>query len=500
MICPRCSVAQISVESQKCPVCGYSAAGGVIVQQPIPDEIQETLQTELGGRFQFQVLLRREARSILYLARDLAEERLVSLRLLPLPGPVDGDVLQRFEQSAVAAMGLRHPHIVPVLKYGLSRSLLWYSMDAMKGRTLTAVLQDAGAMDLEPCLELLEQLASGLEYVHRHGVVHGDVKPSNILVDAEGWARLSDVGIIHSVARAGGAAPEWRRLLSPEFMAPEQFDRRHVGPVADQFSLAAVAHVFLTGASIRPSWNRDPDLQADVPDTAPPVAIRRERMAPAVADAVERALAREPSGRHKSVLDFVAVLSGGDVANSGLLAGERPSRAPSVVTVPRSRSRIPWKVLTIVLFVAAAAAAVVTGLRDPRIAALFSDDPEPTPMPRLARPSFEELVPPPAAAIATPAAADSPMPAATPERAPARESRPVGGGPATLFVSSRPWGVLFVDGRRIGNTPRANIAVPPGRHVIRIERDGFVAFERTVQLASGAELRLTNIVLEPIAP
>lgn len=498
MICPRCSVAQISGESQKCPVCGYSAAGGVIVQQPIADEIHETIQTELESRFQFQVLLRREPRSILYLARDLEEERLVSLRLLPLPGPVDGEVLQRFEQAAAAAMSLRHPHIVPVLKYGLSRSLLWYSMDAMKGRTLTAVLQDAGPMALEPCLELLEQLASGLEYVHRHGVVHGAVKPSNILVDAEGWARLSDVGIIHSVARAGGTAPEWRRLLSPEFMAPEQFDRRHVGPVADQFSLAAVAHVFLTGASVRPSWHRNPDLPLEIPDTAPPVTIRRDRLAPAVADAIERALARDPSGRHKSVLDFVAVLSGGDVANTGLLAGERPSRAPAVVTVPKSRSRLPWKLLTIVVLVAAAATAVVAGLRDPRIAGLFVDAPEAAPAPRLARPTFEEPVRQPPA---TPAPADSvTAPPATPPRILERESRPVVGEPATLFVNARPWGVVFIDGRRIGNTPRANISVPAGRHVIRVERDGFVAYERTVQLASGAELRLTNIVLEPIAP
>ena len=69
-----------------------------------------------------------------------------------------------------------------------------------------------------------------------------------------------------------------------------------------------------------------------------------------------------------------------------------------------------------------------------------------------------------------------------------------------LFVSSRPWGVLYIDDRRIGNTPKVNLSIAPGTHVLRIERDGYAAFERVIEIRSGAELRITGIELEPIRP
>ena len=104
MICPRCSVAEISPETHQCVLCGFSPTGVVAAPRPERvDEVYETVQRELGDRFELQVLLRRERHTILYLALDLEDDRLVTLRLIPRLGPADGDLVHRFAQAATLA-------------------------------------------------------------------------------------------------------------------------------------------------------------------------------------------------------------------------------------------------------------------------------------------------------------------------------------------------------------------------------------------------------------
>lgn len=497
MICPRCSVAEVSPLTGRCVLCGFVPAGGVAVRQAVADEVLETVQRELAARFQLQVLLRRDRRSNLYVARDLEDDRLVALRLIPSPGPVDGELLQRFEQAAVVGAQLRHPHLAPVHRYGVTESLLWYSMEPVKGRTLATVLE-RGPMTVPACQQLLEQVASGLEYMHRNGVVHGGLSPVSVLIDGEGWVRVTDPGIVAAVFRAAVPQSEWEELLDPAFAAPEVLDRRFVGPAADQYSLALLAHQCLAGR---------PACAGETID-----AVRRERAAgvepadlarpdiPAfAATAIARALRDTPSERFGSVLDFVAVLSGAAFRPSG--AGLSPSTSPAgppVLVVPDNeppgrRRRLALWLIALLVLVAGGAWGLYQVQRAragrwvvaPSTVRAVPLTPPPVTAPGDAEPRAEP------GAAAAPPVTSPPPPRSAPAPAPAT---------ATLFVNASPWGVAYLNGDRLGNTPRANVSVTAGVHVLRVVRDGYVPFEREIRLRPGQVLRVTDIVLEPIRP
>src|SRR3990170_4878603 len=127
MICPRCSVAEISSDTNVCELCGYTLLGShqVAVQTRVADEVFETVQRELADRFEMQVMIRRDRGSTLYLARDTEDDQMVGLRLIPRQGPVEGSLIHRFAQTATLAAQLRHPHLLPIRKHGVTTSLLW---------------------------------------------------------------------------------------------------------------------------------------------------------------------------------------------------------------------------------------------------------------------------------------------------------------------------------------------------------------------------------------
>lgn len=507
MICPRCSVAEVSPVTGRCVLCGYVPVGGVSVQQAVADEVLETVQRELAGRFQLQVLLRRDRKSNLYLARDLEDDRLVALRLIPRPGPVDDELIQRFEQAAAVATRLRHPHLIPLHRHGVTTSLLWYSMEPVKGRTLATVLE-RGPLGQGACEQMLEQIASGLEYLHRNGVIHGGLNPVSVLVDGDGWARITDPGIMASVFRAAVPRSEWEAVLAPAYAAPEVLERRLVGPAADQYSLALLAYQCLTGRAACTGETIE-DVRRERVAGLDPVDLVRPDVPPFVATAIARALRDAPAERFGSVLDFVAVVSGAALrpAGGGLSPAVAPGGPPLVLLPdnepPVSRRRRFLLLLTGLGLATAATWGLLRLQRAPAQtwvitppaaapqtpAAPVPDSPSPLPEPDSA----------PASTPAAPTDAQPPVPTDAPP--PARRPSPDGVlAIARLYVNAFPWGRVLVDGRSIGNTPRANVEIPAGVHTLRVVRDGYVPFEREIRLTPGQVLRITDIVLEPIRP
>ena len=503
MICPRCSVAEVSPETQRCVLCGYAPEGGVAVLGTAVDEVLETVQRELADRFELQALLRRERLSTLYLARDLDSDRLVTLRMVPRPGPVETDLLPRFVQATALAGRLQHPHVVSVLSHGVTQSLIWYAMETVKGRTLAAMLERAGPMEFARCQALLEQVASGLEYLHRHGLFHGALSPSTLLVDGDGWLRVADVGTLYALARAGGPESSWWNLLDPAYVAPEVARGRGVGPAADQYALGMLSLRCLAGPAVP---NAD-DASGPPAEASPRQALEDllgPGVPPHVPTAIARAVRQDPSERFSNVLDFVAVLGGAGVRASGAAGAIPRSGIPTVVVPepalehrPRGRFRLPA-----LLAVVALAAAGLTW------AVLHRPAAESGP------PRWAEA---PAAAAPRPAQVPSDVAAepAVPDPTPRRpEPAPVRAGPApvaqtapapaaataTLSVNSTPWGAVYLGDRLLGNTPRANVEVPAGTHLLRVVRDGYEAFEQEIRLQPGQSLRLLDIVLAPLRP
>jgi hypothetical protein len=500
MICPRCSVAEISPETHVCVLCGFSPTGVLAPAQPEPvDEIHETVQRELGDRFELQVLLRKEQHTILYLALDLEDDRVVALRLIPRLGPVDGDLVHRFAQAATLAAGLRHPHLVPMPKHGVTQFHFWCAMEPVKGRTLATLVEQQGRMELPRCLALLEQVASGLEYVHRNGVVHGGINPRSVLVQPEGWARISDVGTLAAIYRAGGPKSPWQGLLDLPYVAPEMTDSRLVGPAADQYSLAAIAYYCLTA---RPPVSGDTvdDVRRERALTMTPIGELLPDLPVSTATAITRALRDDPSERFGGVLDFVAVLSGGSVKPSGglLTPSSRPA-GETLVVVPEGeqpRRRIRWGVILTLLAVAAAAVVGMRWLQRP-LPQGWADAPSNITVPSAAGPAAAPPQPPAPAQ----AAADSAPAVVSQPTAPRRQPPPrPAAAPGKLSVNATPWGAVYLDDQLLGNTPRANVEVPSGDHLLRVVRDGFVTFERRIRIEPGGTLRLLDIVLQPLEP
>ena len=514
MICPRCSIARIPDGTHECPLCGFKPATNVLVEQAAVDQAWQAVQQALSDRFWLEGLERLGERSFVYRARDLANERTVALKVIPVSQSVDQEVAQRFERYAAQAADLQHAHIVPIFEYGVSRRFLWYSMEFIEAPSLAEVLREPGPMALEATLRIAEQVASALDFAHRRGVVHGNLKPSNIMVDSQQWVRVTDFAVLEAFGRAGAPRAGAPVLHRPEYMAPEQFHARAVGASADQYALAVILYRCLSGTLPFVGDSFEEVARQQLSDAPPRLADLRRDLPVPVLDAIQRALSKVPAGRFSTALDFTAALSGTSRLPKGAAAPRDAiaprSEGPPLLVVEGARRfgrrhLIAALAATIALAIAATAA-MRPDLRraaSNRIGGLFGWEGGPQ-----ADPQWETLDPlptsPQPAPVAEPSGAqEQGQSESTPEITAPPTSPPVPrqatpSRPGRLTVNSSPWGRVFIDGFFVGNTPQQERSLAPGNHLLRIEREGFVPFERQVRVRSGEALRLTDIVLRPI--
>ncbi len=511
MICPRCSIADISEDTHQCPLCGFAPSGGVLVE-PAQDEILEAVQEALDDRFQIQAVLRLGERSFVYLARELVHERLVALKVMPVAELVDHELAKRFEQRAAVAASLKHSHIVALYTYGASRNFLWYAMEHVHGQSLAEVLRTSGPMDLSTCLRIVEQVASALDHAHRQDIVHGNLKPTNIFIDDEKWVRVSDFAVLDAFGRPTSPKPGAPVLHRPEYMAPEQFFARSVGASADQYSFAVLVYQCLSGTLpfVGDSFEEVARLHANEPP--PRLSHLRPDLPLHVLEAIQRALSKVPGGRFATVLDFASALATGPSARASASRLTLPPRAsveatPVLVVQPDRRQQIRRLVIGATLVGLIGAAVVLAVIKPPfvqqmldaggrAVGAVTGSEPSEAGSPSLQwetldRPLSQNRMDP--LVIDSLPGADSAIAAPGPRQP--REIVPP--KPAQLFVNASPWGTIYLDGKSIGNTPKANVEMMPGVHTIRIERDGFEPFEREVTVKAGEVIRLLDIVLKP---
>ncbi|MFQ5702973.1 MAG: serine/threonine-protein kinase [Gemmatimonadales bacterium] len=351
MICPRCSAGEISETTDQCVVCGFAPLGSLVVGKPVVDEVRETVQREVQGLFHIDRLLHHGNRSVVYEARVAGTAERVALKAIPLQMGLQVDVAE-FERRADLAVSLSHSHLARLLDFGHTGALLWYSSELVGGGSLHDLLVDAGYVTKEKCLQIAEQVASALDYLHRRGVVHGNVKPRNILLDERGWVRLADAWVMSAFASDGTGGG---LRVEEAYRAPECVRGRGASPSADQFSLAAVA--------------RRIALEADGRGRAAGLAQCFEA-------AVCRALAPTPDRRFPSVLDFATALRG-DMAPTGsqfLVPDGRPRHSDILlIDPPDSGQHLPAvKIAVSVLIVFAVVfLAGVVWLRPPLWASLL---------------------------------------------------------------------------------------------------------------------------------
>jgi serine/threonine protein kinase len=183
--------------------------------------------------------------SNVYKAYDLVNERTVAVKILAPHLNLDEKFKARFTREAKVLSQLDHPHIIPVLDYGEVDGLLFFVMPFMTYGGLHHRMQKK-PMNVKEAMRVVDQICSALQYAHDRGVIHRDVKPSNILVDEDGNSFLSDFGFAHitdaSMSLTGSAV-----IGTPAYMAPEQLQEGEVTPLSDQYSLGVVLYRMSTG-------------------------------------------------------------------------------------------------------------------------------------------------------------------------------------------------------------------------------------------------------------
>src|SRR5436309_7086793 len=202
----------------------------------------------IAGRYRVERRLGVGGMSTVHLAFDHRLERNVALKLLAEHLADDPTFVSRFRREALAAARLVHPNIVQVFDFGFDEGQHQHFivMEHVPGHSCAELLRDRGHMDVDQAVEIIAQACRGLEYAHRHGVVHRDVKPGNLLVSDAEVIKLADFGIARatdqtSITQVGSV------LGTAAYLAPEQARGEEAGPRADIYSLGVVTSQLLSG-------------------------------------------------------------------------------------------------------------------------------------------------------------------------------------------------------------------------------------------------------------
>ncbi|MGW4847324.1 protein kinase domain-containing protein [Nocardia brasiliensis] len=258
------------------------------------------------GGYRLDRLLGRGGMGQVWLAYDDAGARWVALKLLPTELAADASYRKRFEREAEVVSKLRDPRIPRIHRFGEIDGRLFIDMEFVEGADLATMIA-AGPLGPATSVGIVGQVAAALDAAHRAGLVHRDVKPSNIVVHAGGFTYLIDFGIAHGIGQTA-VTTTGLAIGTLAYMAPERFTGK-ADARSDVYSLACVLYECLTGA--RPYGDTDPAQQMHAHlMTDPPRAGARNTAVPAALDAViTRGMAKNPADRYPTAGDFAAAAS-----------------------------------------------------------------------------------------------------------------------------------------------------------------------------------------------
>jgi eukaryotic-like serine/threonine-protein kinase len=276
------------------------------VVQDLPGHLLEALK----DRYILERELGRGGMASVYLAHDLKHHRQVALKVLSLNiAEVVGK--ERFAREIQTAARLQHPNILPVFDSGDVAGRLWYTMPYVEGETLRGRLRRQGRLELDDAIHLVQEIADGLDYAHRQGVVHRDVKPENVLL-SDGHALVADFGIARSNRPTQGETltAVGLSLGTPTYMSPEQaLGERDLDGCTDQYALACLCWELLVGLPPFRGSSNQSLIAKHIADPIPDIRQSRGDVPAAVADALHKAMSKTPEQRFATVGHFARALA-----------------------------------------------------------------------------------------------------------------------------------------------------------------------------------------------
>ncbi|HKU57358.1 MAG TPA: Stk1 family PASTA domain-containing Ser/Thr kinase [Gaiellaceae bacterium] len=296
----------------------------------VSDSLIDTL---FDGRYRIQRKLGAGGMADVYLAEDQELGRRVAIKILNGRHANDDQFIERFRREAKNAAALNHPNIVSIYDRGEAEDTYYIAMEFLDGRTLKELIVGRGAAPINVAIEYARQILSALRFAHRHGIVHRDIKPHNVLVDSEGRVKVTDFGI----ARAGTSQmTETGSIVgTAQYLSPEQARGGEVDPRSDLYSLGVVLYELLTGKT--PFDGETPvEIAMKHLSTAPkPPSKLRPDVPPELDMVVLRALAKNPEDRYQSAdemeADLDRVARGAGVAAATVDTATQVLRRPSTL-------------------------------------------------------------------------------------------------------------------------------------------------------------------------
>ena len=313
------------------------------------------LNEALVGRYEVEKQIGQGGMATVYLARDIRHDRNVAIKVLhPELAAVLGP--ERFVTEMKVTANLQHPHILPLFDSGTAGGQLFYVMPFIEGQTLRDRLELERQLPIEEALRITTEVASALDYAHRHNVVHRDIKPENILLH-DGSALVADFGIALAVSNAGGTrlTQTGLSLGTPQYMSPEQATGdKIIDGRTDVYSLGAVLYEMLAGEPPFTGPSSQAIVSRVLTEAAPPLRSRRNTVTPELEAAVVKAVQKLPADRFATPAAFADALR-----TSGTHA-MRPVGGASQMMVVGSPRRI---LVAAIAVVAVAALGFVFGKR-----------------------------------------------------------------------------------------------------------------------------------------
>ncbi len=324
---------------------------------------------QLSGRYRLDAQIGAGGMSTVYRAFDVNLERRVAIKLLHREMSADSDQLERFRREARAVAQLSHPHIVGVIDAGEDENRPYIVFEYVEGETLKDRIRRLGRLPVDESLAYAIEIARALGCAHVHEIVHRDVKPQNVLLDAEGSAKVTDFGIARSL-RDDGLTADGRVLGTTDYVSPEQALGHDVDGQTDIYSLGVVLFEMLTGDVPFHGENQISVAMKHVREDLPDIQRIRPEVSATTAAVLDRMTDKDLEHRYADVPSLVADLEDAlalEAARQGTSTGE----ATAVIrTLPaRARRRLPFRmrhslpVLGIIGVIAVAVVIVIVASR-----------------------------------------------------------------------------------------------------------------------------------------
>ncbi len=299
----------------------------------VSDSLIDTL---FDGRYRIQRKLGAGGMADVYLAEDQELGRRVAIKILNSRHGNDDQFIERFRREAKNAAALNHPNIVSIYDRGEAEDTYYIAMEFLDGRTLKELIVSRGAAPVNVAIEYARQILSALRFAHRHGIVHRDIKPHNVLVDGEGRVKVTDFGI----ARAGASQmTETGSIVgTAQYLSPEQARGGEVDPRSDLYSLGVVLYELVTGKTPFDGETPVEIAMKHLSNTPEPPSELRGDIPPELDMVVLRALAKNPDDRYQSADEMEADLE--RVARGARVSAATVDTATQVLRKPAAAATI----------------------------------------------------------------------------------------------------------------------------------------------------------------